>query len=103
MPAAEREEQQLALVEDGTDVTPVRQMAVVTAMVGIVGQKHVPGIDVIGKQFNQILYGERRAEKLYGQTDRDRNCGAIRAPDATRHVLKWTDQEVWHRGFNQGR
>ena len=62
-------------------------MRVVSAVVGIVGQKHVAGIDIVGEHLDQILYGERRAEKLVGQADRDRDRGAVRAPDADRQVL----------------
>ena len=62
--AAEREEQQLAVIENRADITPVRQMRVVSAVVGIVGQEDVAGMDVIFEHLDQFLDRKRRAEKL---------------------------------------
>src|ERR1039458_6439693 len=86
--AAQGEEQQLAVIKDRADIAPVRKMAIEAAVIRIVGQEDVAGVDVAGEVANQILDGERRAKELHRQAGWNGDGRAIRAPDADGQVLQ---------------
>ena len=100
MAAAQSEEQQLAVIKDRADIAPIGKVAIVAAVIGIVGQEDVAGVDVAGEIANQILDGERGAEELHRQAGRNGDGSAIGAPDADGQILQLADQVVLRRAFD---
>ena len=101
MAAAEREEQQLVLVEDRADIAPVGQMRCVSAMIGIVGQEHVAGMNVALEHLDQFLDGIGRPEMLIGQADGNGDGRAVGAPDADGEILQLADQVILRGALHQ--
>ena len=100
MRPAQREEQQFAFEEDGPEEPPVGQVVVETAVVGIVGQEYVAGVDIPFEPLQNELHRKLAAHELRGEAHGNRHGAPARVPDSHRVVVKLPD-EVAHRGALQ--
>ena len=93
MPAGEGYEDQLVLVEDGPEETPVRKVVAIP-LIRVVADDDIPRVEVVAELVEDVLDRELLRQEHGRRPLGHRDGTGLRIPDTRRHVVELGDQVV---------